>query len=405
MNRIKLSQALPVYLRIGLLSFGGPAGQIALMQEELVSKRGWIDAPAFQRGLNVAMLLPGPEAQQLATWLGWRLHGLWGGIAAGLAFILPGTALMIALAWLAATKGDSGPVAAIFYGIQPAVLVIVAKAVVALSRRSLKGARHWAVACAAFMALAVFGLNFPLVVFIAALAGFALPTVPKPDIPAAPQSRGATVKVVFTAIACVALVFLVVRLTLGSTPFDGVAELFLSAAFVSFGGAYALLPYVADRAVESYAWLTPAEMLNGLAIAEATPGPLILVNVYAGYFAGFTAGGSGVLTASLACFYTFAPSFMLILAAAPHVESIQRRDWIRQALAGVSAAVVGVVLNLALYLSRAALWPEFAGEPDWLKVGLLLIFALIAWRLKPSVLVLIGSGAATGLLLHFTGVI
>ncbi|SOH93404.1 chromate transporter [Monaibacterium marinum] len=405
MSTVKLSQALGVYLRIGLLSFGGPAGQIALMQEELVTRRGWIDAAAFQRGLNVAMLLPGPEAQQLATWLGWRLHGIWGGLAAGLAFILPGTALMIALAWIAATKGDSGPVAALFYGIQPAVLVIVAKAVMSLSGRSLKGARHWALAALAFGALAILGLSFPIVMLVAALAGFLLPPVPQPDIPATPPARGSTARIIVVSILAVALVYWAVRLCFGVDPFDGVAELFLSAAFVSFGGAYALLPYVAERAVDSYGWLSPEQMLNGLAIAEATPGPLILVNVYAGFFAGHSATGFGVLTAALACFYTFAPSFMLILAAAPHVESIQRRRWIRQALAGVSAAVVGVVLNLAFYLAQAALWPDFIGQPDWLKLALVVVFALMTWRLKPSVLVLIGSGAAIGLALHLGGAI
>jgi len=405
MTHVPLSHALPVYLRIGLLSSGGPAGQIALMHEELVTRRGWVAAPAFQRGLNVAMLLPGPEAQQLATWLGWRVHGLWGGIAAGLAFILPGTALMIVLAWIAATQADSGPVAAIFYGIQPAVLVIVARAMVALSGRSLQGARSWALAIAAFVALSGFGLSFPLVVLLAALIGFVLPPVPQPDIPPTAPARAATGRLIGVSILGVAGVYGIVRITLGTTPFDGVAELFLSAAFVSFGGAYALLPYVAEQAVEVHGWLTPEQMLNGLAIAEATPGPLILVNVYAGYFAGHSAGTSGVVTACLACFYTFAPSFMLILAAAPHVESIQRRRWIRQALAGVSAAVVGVVANLALYLGRAALWPDPARGPDWIKLTLLLIFAGIAWRLKPSVPVLIGTGALVGLLLHLTGVI
>ncbi|WP_316012910.1 chromate efflux transporter [Roseobacter sp. HKCCA0434] len=397
-----LRDALPIYLRIGLLSFGGPAGQIALMQDEIVTRRAWVAPDSFQRGLNVAMLLPGPEAQQLATWLGWRLHGLWGGIAAGLAFILPGAALMILLAWIAATKGDSGPVSAIFYGIQPAVLVIVGRAVVALARRSLPGWPHRALALAAFLALALAGLPFPLVVAAAALAGFALPRVPQPDI-APGTARGNTARIIGIGGVLTLATYLAVRLTLGRDPFDGVAELFLSAAFVSFGGAYALLPYVADRAVETYGWLTAEQMLNGLAIAEATPGPLILVNVYAGFFAGHTGGASGVLTASLACFYTFVPSFVLILAAAPHVETLQRQHWIRQALAGVSAAVVGVVLNLAVYLAEAALFPD--GTLDGLKLGLLALFALVTWSLRPSVLTLVGGGAATGLALWLAGAI
>lgn len=397
-----LRALLPVYLKIGLLSFGGPAGQIALMQQEIVAQRQLMEDATFQRGLNVAMLLPGPEAQQLATWLGWRLHGLAGGLAAGLAFILPGTALMIALAALAATRGDEGIIAAIFYGIQPAVLVIVGRAVIALGQRALNGVRPVLIALLAFIALAVLGLPFPLVVAGAALAGFMLPSVPAPDVPPQPMRWGGTLKIIAGFTLLIGAVFLVIRWLFGPEPFDEVAELFLSAAFVSFGGAYALLPYVADRAVETYGWLSPEQMLNGLAIAEATPGPLILVNVYAGYFAG-AGGTASVATALLACFYTFAPSFMLILAAAPHVEAMQRQRWIRQALAGVSAAVVGVVLNLALYLGVAALLP--GGEIAWLKVGLLGLFAIWSWWRAPGVLPLIVTGMGTGIGLWGLGLI
>lgn len=402
---VGLSEALPIYVKIGLLSFGGPAGQIALMQEEIAARRGWVSGAAFQRGLNVAMLLPGPEAQQLATWLGWRIGGITGGLAAGLAFILPGALFMILLAGIAANYGDLPLVAAVFYGIQPAVLVLVLRALKGVSTRALKGPWAWGLAGAAFLGIWALGLPFPLIVALAALAGLALPG----DVEAGPEageaiSPGYLLRVVGVFTALMLLVFVGVRATLGSVPFDGVAGLFTSAAFVSFGGAYALLPYVADRAVEAYGWLTAAEMLNGLAIAEATPGPLILVNVYAGYFAGHGTG-MGVWTGLLACFYTFAPSFMLILAVAPYVEAVQRVRAIRRALRGVSAAVVGVILNLTVYLGQAAFFPEGLGAPEWPKILLFIGFAALAiWRSVP-ILWLIGMGAGAGLLLSLTGLI
>ncbi len=406
--QVSLRDAVPVYIRIGLLSFGGPAGQIALMQDEIVDRRGWISSASMQRGLNVAMLLPGPEAQQLATWLGWRLHGLAGGMAAGLAFILPGAVLMIALAWIAAAYGETRLLSAVFTGIQPAVLVIVARAFWSLAKRSLKSPLHWSVAAAAFLAIWAAGLPFPLIIAAAALAGVILfPAAETATLSAGRPERGHLLSVLGVSAAILIGVYAFVRVTLGAEPFDGVATLFTTAAFVSFGGAYALLPYVADRAVETYGWLTAAQMLNGLALAEGTPGPLILVNVYAGFFAGWPmGGGSGVLTASLACFYTFAPSFAMILAAAPYVETMQRLRWIRAALAGVSAAVVGVVLNLAVYLGEAALFPTSDWrDPHVIKLGLLVLFAGLAlWR-DISMTVLIGIGAITGLGLGLSGVL
>lgn len=400
-----LWDAVPVYIKIGLLSFGGPAGQIGLMNDEIVQRRGWVQGEAFQRGLNVAMLLPGPEAQQLATWLGWRLHGVIGGLAAGLAFVLPGAALMILLAWIAAAYGQVPLIGAVFYGVQPAVLVIVAIALFRIAQRALKLPVHWALALAAFLGIWALGLPFPLIVALAAIAGVFLPgdDAGKVAQDALTVSRSYLIGVFAVSILLIAGVWLITRASLGPDPYDGVAELFTSAAFVSFGGAYALLPYVADRAVETYQWLSAEQMLNGLAIAEATPGPLILVNVYAGFFAGWP--GGGVLTACLACFYTFAPSFMLILAAAPYVEAMQRLAWVRRALAGVSAAVVGVIANLAVYLGEAALFPDGFAAPEWPKLALLAVFAgLAVWRQLPM-LVLVALGAISGVLLLGLGVI
>lgn len=394
-----LAQAAPVYVKIGLLSFGGPAGQIALMQDEIVDRRAWVPEHAFRQGLSVAMVLPGPEAQQLATYLGWHLHGVRGGLVAGLAFIVPGAALMILLAWIAARYGAHPLVAALFYGIQPAVLVIVARAMVSLGRRALKRPADWGLAAGAFLALWALGLPFPLVILAAALIGMLLPG---PSVQTAATEGTLSLRrlalTVAVGLGAILSVWAAVRLTAGPEPFDSVATLFTTAAFVSFGGAYALLPYVADQAVETYGWLTAAEMLNGLAIAEATPGPLILVNTYAGFFAGWP-DGNGAFTAALATFYTFAPSFMLILAVAPYVTAVEGQPVLRRALAGVTTAVVGVILNLAVYLGVAALAPGGLGSIAWPKVILLALFAALVISRNPPMHILVGLGAAAGMAL------
>ncbi|MEM8597193.1 MAG: chromate efflux transporter [Pseudomonadota bacterium] len=411
---IPFSEALAVHARIGLLSFGGPAGQIALMQSEIVDRRGWVAPQAFDRGLSFAMMLPGPEAQQLATWLGWRMHGLAGGIAAGLSFILPGMVLMLALARIAAARGEAPFVAAIFAGVQPVVIAVVLQAMMKLGKRALGRTEAYALAAAAFAGIAILGLPFPLIVALAAVAGYVL--LGDKDAQSAPQPadlppfRDGALRIVAACVGIGLAVFALISLVLGSVPYTGVAELFTSAAFVSFGGAYALLPYVADRAVEHYGWLGPADMLNGLAIAEATPGPLILVNTYAGFFAGWSAEGGGaamaLTTGVLATFYTFLPSFMLILAFAPAVERIGTVPWARRALAGVSAAVVGVIANLALYLAEASFLPEgLTGTPAWAKIALFGVALYLVFARGMGVLLLVGLGAGAGLVLHFIGLL
>lgn len=408
--------AAALWVKIGLLSFGGPAGQIALMQSELVERRKAVDSDTFLRGLNFSMLLPGPEAQQLATWLGWRLHGLWGGVFAGLAFILPGAALMIALAWAAALYGETPLVQALFAGVQPVVAVIIAQALWKIGAKALKGWAQLALAIGAFAALYFLGAPFPLIVALAGLAGLALPHTPSaaapPPAPSGGRAHILTMLAVFTALGLA--VFVGVGALIGAPVLGQVAELFTTAAFVTFGGAYAVLPYVAERAVEVYGWLTKPEMLNGLALAETTPGPLILVNVYAGFFAGFDQpgdGAMGALTAALACFYTFAPSFMLILAAAPYVERIQSAPLAQRALSGVSAAVVGVIANLAVYLGLAALAPEtlssLGAGPfglDYARVGIALVAAGLAFGAGMAIQWLVLLGAAAGLGLGLLGV-
>jgi chromate transporter len=397
--------ALKVHLKIGLLSFGGPAGQIALMQQEIVERRRWVSPQTFDRGLSFSMMLPGPEAQQLATWLGWRMHGIAGGLAAGLAFVLPGAAMMILLAWLVAAKGEVPLVAAVFAGVQPVVIALVLAAMRKIGGRALKSPAHWVLALAAFIGLWFLGLPFPLIVALAALTGLVIAR----DEPGQPAAAGPGfwrhfALVVTVGAALIAAVFVTVSLTLGRDPYQDVAELFTTAAFVTFGGAYAVLPFVAENAVEQYHWLNAAQMLNGLAIAEATPGPLILVNTYAGFFAGWSTsvigtatGAAGATTALLATFYTFAPSTMLILAFAPAVERVQNVPWARKALAGVSAAVVGVILNLALFLADASFFPAGFERPEWAKLALFAAALVLVFRFKMGMLALVSFGIVAGL--------
>ncbi|MEM7212272.1 MAG: chromate efflux transporter [Pseudomonadota bacterium] len=406
----RFSDALPVWTKIGLLSFGGPAGQIALMQDEVVTRRGWVPAESFDRGLAFSMMLPGPEAQQLATWLGWRLHGFKGGLFAGLAFIVPGMILMIALAWIAAAHGQVPWVAAVFAGVQPVVIALVIGAMRKIAGRALSGPWHWLLAVTAFAALYFLGIPFPLVVATAALAGLGLPgdNNEAPPTEAGSNVLGHAVKVIGGASAMLLLVFIVTRMTMGSDPFDDVAQLFTTAALVTFGGAYAVLPFVADQAVETYGWLSTADMLNGLAIAEATPGPLILVNTYAGFYAGWSANPAftpGMTTAILATMYTFLPSFALILAFAPAVERLHSIPIARRALAGISAAVVGVIANLAVYLAEAAFLPDGVGDPEWAKIALFGAAMIAVFVLRAGMITLVGGGILAGLLLHMAGLL
>ncbi|MGB0497925.1 MAG: chromate efflux transporter [Rubricella sp.] len=407
-SRAGWARFVALWSRIGLLSFGGPAGQIALMQDEVVTRRGWVSEDAFRRGLDVAMLLPGPEAQQLATWLGWRSHGLKGALIAGLAFILPGAVLITALAWLATSGAENPVISALFYGVQAAIIVVVVRATVTLAKRAATGSMHWAVAVLAFAALTFAGVPFPLVILVAGLVGlFALP---RPEMPAGlpALAAGGVRRSVMTLLTGAVLLALGVGLAiaLGGGALLEVAELFITAALVSFGGAYALLPFVAENAVETYGWLTTEQMINGLALGEATPGPLILVNLYAGFHAGLPGGtGSAVIAAALTCWFTFVPSFTLILAAAPHVEALGRIAWARAALAGVSAAVVGVIAYLAVYFGQAALLPDGFTGPEWPKIVLTLLFAALAFRRGLSVIALVLAGGGAGLALWLAGLI
>lgn len=360
--------ALRVWLRIGLLSFGGPAAQIALMHREVVEERRWISDARFLHALNFCMLLPGPEAQQLATYLGWLMHGVRGGLAAGLLFILPGVAVMLVLSVIYATLGNVPLVAALFFGLKCAVLVLVIEALLRVARRALKGALPWAVAAAAFLALFAFAVPFPVVVLAAAVIGYALPHAfaggghgtAKDHGPALLDAllardpdRPARMAGMAKRAGLVAVVMWVwpVALLMGSGTFGDIAWFFSKMAVVTFGGAYAVLAYVAQEAVEHYRWLSASDMLAGLGLAETTPGPLILVLQFVGFMAAYRDGGllAGVAGSLLAVWVTFAPCFAWIFLGAPFVERLHDAPRLKGALAGVTAAVVGVIANLALW--------------------------------------------------------
>lgn len=385
-------EALGVWTRIGLLSFGGPAAQIALMHREVVEERHWVSDARFLHALNFCMLLPGPEATQLATYLGWLMHGVKGGVAAGLLFILPGVVVMMALSLIYATLGDVPVVAALFFGLKCAVLVVVIEALLRVARRALKGAGPWLVALAAFVALFAFDLPFPLVVLGAAAIGFALPQVfaagghgtAKPGPPAlldavlaADPDRVARMTGQARRAGLVALVLWAwpVALLVGSGTFGDIAWFFSKMAVVTFGGAYAVLAYVAQEAVEGYRWLTASEMLAGLGLAETTPGPLILVLQFVGFLAGYRDSGvmGGFLGGLLTVWVTFAPCFAWIFLGAPFVERLHAASRLKGALAAVTAAVVGVIANLAVWfglrvafarVETMAIGPMRLGVPD-----------------------------------------
>lgn len=419
-QHVSFADAARFWIKLGFISFGGPAGQIAIMQAECVDKRRWIDQGAFLRGLNYCMLLPGPEAQQLAAYIGWRLHGVKGAVVAGTAFVVPGVFLIVFLAWMAAAHGDSTLIKAAFLGVKPVVVAIVIQALWRIGRRTCNTLAGVIMAAAAFVALYFLGIPFPAVVLGAGVIGIAAARVPQvrfsagghghdvvPDAATVTRSAGGELRRLAVIVAVFAVlwalpVVAVVKI-LGAQPFADVARLFTTAAFVTFGGAYAVLPYIADAGVNTYAWMTPGEMINGLALAETTPGPLILVTTYVGYFGGWNGGAAGIspqaaglMAAILTTYVTFLPSFLFIIAGAPFVERLQAMAWARSALEAITAAVVGVILNLTVFLGQAVLIPD-GGAVDWTAVAACaVVFGLLATG-RISVPWLVAIGAAFGL--------
>ncbi len=427
--KVDFREAFRVWLRIGLISFGGPAGQIALMHKVLVEEKKWIDEERFLHALNFCMLLPGPEAQQLATYVGWLLHRTLGGLIAGILFVLPGALVILALSLLYAAFGQLPLVEAAFFGIKAVVLAVVAEALLRIGRRALRSRLHLGIAAAAFVGIFFFALPFPLIVVLAGLLGFlgaalgqrADPKEPDAEVPIGRADRRASLR---AALVCLALWLAPTAALLAllgpDQVFSQIAVFFSKMAVVTFGGAYAVLAYVGQQAVETYAWLEPGEMLDGLGLAETTPGPLIMVVQFVGFLGAhrnpgaLDPFGAGILGAVLTTWVTFLPCFAWIFLGAPYVEALRGNRKLDAALSGVTAAVVGVILNLALWF---ALHISFARveevrisalrlyRPVWESVDpaslVLTAAALVAMlRFKLPMLPTLAAGAALGALYH-----
>jgi chromate transporter len=397
-----LLQALPFWLKLGFISFGGPAGQIALLHTELVERRRWISEKRFLHALNYCMLLPGPEAIQLAIYISWLMHGMPGAVLAGVLFFLPAFVLLSLLAALYLHYGDVSVVAGIFYGIKPAVVAIVLFAAWRIGSKVLKNEWLYAIAVLAFVGIFVLDIGFPWIVLAAVLIGWAghawVPQKFTPgaghtaskqtygsagiddETPPPAHARFSWRKLLGLTAAFFIIGVAVLWLVCGEQTLLDMGEFFTAAAFLTIGGAYAVLPYVYQGAVEHYAWLTGPQMMDGLALGEATPGPLIMVVTWVGYL------GGGLLGAAVATFFTFLPSFWFILAGGPIVESTRENLRLAAPLLAITAAVVGVIVNLAVIFGWHAFWPEgsstqpFAGGVDGLAVVIAILSAVALWR-------------------------
>ena len=374
------------FARIGLLSFGGPAAQIALMHRELVDDRKWLSEAEFLRALSFCMMLPGPEAMQLATYAGWKLRGVVGGIIAGLLFVLPGAAVIAALALLYLSFGDQPLVRAAFVGVKAAVIAIVFEALLRISKRALKGRLHYALATAAFVALAAFHLPFPLVILFAGLIGaVTAPQAEAPSRPAPPPARALRVAAIAGALWAAPLL---AAKAAGATFLTEIGIFFSKLAVVTFGGAYAVLAYMAQEVVTGRGWLTPLQMIDALGLAETTPGPLILVTQFVAMMAGAAQGGIplALLAGAMTLWVTFVPCFLWIFAGAPYIDWLAGKPRLSAALSGITAAVVGVILNLSLWFAlhvgfrsvgEASLGPAHLPLPDPASADMLAILLAV----------------------------
>jgi len=429
---VSFVEAFIYWLKLGFISFGGPAGQISMMHQELVEKRRWISEHRFLHALNYTMVLPGPEAQQLATYIGWLMHGVWGGIAAGVLFVLPSLFILIALTWIYLEFGDVPAVAGVLYGIKPAVTAIVVFAAYRIGSRALKNNVLRVMAVLAFIAIFALHVPFPYIVLAAGMIGYAGshyapeffkagaghgasketygPAIIDDDTPAPDHarfrwSRFAVLMVIGLAIGCAIMAMLFVTYGWQGT-LTQMGWFFTKAALVTFGGAYAVLPYVYQGGVEQYSWLTGTQMIDGLALGETTPGPLIMVVAFVGFVGGWTkeifgpdallmAGAAG---ATIATIFTFLPSFLFILLGGPAVEATRDDVKFTAPLTGITAAVVGVILNLAVFFAYHVLWPQgFDGVFEWFSalIGAAAFVAL--FRFKAGIVPVIAACAAVGL--------
>ena len=435
-------EAFRFWLKLGFISFGGPAGQIALMHEELVEKRRWLSEGRFLHALNYCMVLPGPEAQQLATYIGWLMHRTWGGIVAGVLFVLPSLFILIGLSWIYMAYGQTTLVAGLFFGIKPAVTAIVLQAAWRIGSRALKNNLLWAIAAAAFVAIFAFGTPFPAIVVAAALIGYvggrrcpeffkgggqhgkgtkiSGPALIDDATPTPAHALFSWPHLLRVAVVG-ALLWLVpmalLSITLGwQHTLTQMGWFFTKAALLTFGGAYAVLPYVYQGAVVHFGWLTPTQMIDGLALGETTPGPLIMVVAFVGFVGGYqtlqmqTMFGpdnlflAGAVAACLVTWFTFLPSFIFILLGGPLVETTHGNLKFTAPLTAITAAVVGVILNLALFFGYHVLWPQgFSGSFDGLAALIAVAAALALFRFGQSVMRVIAVCAVFGLLVKMAG--
>ena len=417
-------EALRFWLKLGFISFGGPTGQIAIMHEELVERRKWISEAQFLHALNFCMLLPGPEAQQLAIYIGWILHRARGGIVAGVLFVLPAAVILWILSWLYVSYGQLESVAGILHGLKAAVLAVIASAVIRIGTRVLKSPVHWGIAATAFAAIFFFNAPFPAIILGAGIVGL-LVHAWRPDLihiakvrEAAPSPSGNQVVTTVAPSWRRALVVISVCLGLWWLPVWGLGAwlgsghtvvregiFFSQAALVTFGGAYAVLPYVGQQAVEQFGWLSASQMMDGLGLAETTPGPLVMVLQFVGFVGAYQNPGdlppllAATLGAAITTWVTFVPCFLWIFLGAPHIEQLRNNLKLTAALSAVTAAVVGVILNLAAWFGEHALWVD--SGIDWF----VLLTALVAfagiWRWKWNLIVVIITCGFGGLLLEW----
>jgi chromate transporter len=427
--RPTLRELTAASFKVGCLGFGGPAGQIALMHRVFVDEKKWIGEDRYLHALSYCTLLPGPEAQQLATYVGWLLHGVKGGIIAGLLFVLPGAAIVFALSWIYVVAGQQPLVAAAFLGIKAAVVALVLEAMIRVGKRALKGPVAWPIAIAAFLALSVWGAPFPIVILAAGAIGLVLvarqPNAAEPKAAAVDVASPSAWLAIVTAGAWGAAWLAPLGLSLlvlgPLHVLTRVGQLFSTLAIVTFGGAYATLAYLQQEAVEVHGWLTASQMIDGLGLAETTPGPLVLVNEFVGFVAGWQGGGGlalATLCAVMAAWCTFAPSFVWIFAGAPFAERLRANRWANAALKAITAAVLGVIANLAVWFalhvvfSAVSVLPLTLGAevplPVWssfqVAAALMCLVATIALlRFKAGVISLVLGSAACGVALRLGG--
>ena len=434
---IPLGEALKFWAKLGFISFGGPAGQIAVLHQELVEKRRWISERRFLHALNYCMLLPGPEAQQLVTYIGWLMHRTWGGILAGALFVLPSLFILIGLSWIYLTYGQVPWIAAIFFGIKPAVTAIVLHAAMRIGKRTIHNVALKSIAVCSFLAVFILNLSFPIIVFIAAVIGYwggkryphyfqqtghhnehvksHPPAIIDDHTPTPAHAQFRYQKTLLQSSIAVSCWLLPIAGLIGffgwKTLYPNIAWFFTKAAFLTFGGAYAVLPYVYQGAVDQFHWLSANQMIDGLALGETTPGPLIMVVAFVGYLAGHIQhliGYSspfwfGVLGAVVATWFTFLPSFFFILVGGPIVESTHGKLGFTAPLTAISAAVVGVIVNLGLFFAYHVFFPHgLGGSISWISMAICGLASIALFQFQKGVLTVIGGSALAGLALHFT---